>query len=130
MFSKHFLRAARRGSLAILSAVAIGGFMSLSAAPAAAVELDDLVGDWSNPETNERLTIRNNGDWYHPKYGRGRIRRGTDASDIAVFYEGIETKCSYRVSISDRGRTMILATGDSRQDGDRCPSGRFKFIDR
>jgi hypothetical protein len=130
MFSKHFSLGLRGGSLAFLSAAAICGVLSLGSPPAAAVELQDLIGDWSNPDTNERLTIRDNGDWYHPKYGRAKIRRGTDASDIAVFYEGIETKCSYRVSIADRGRTMILAAADTRQDSDRCPAGRFKFIDR
>jgi hypothetical protein len=129
MFSKRFfLRAARGGSLAI--ALALGGAVTLGSAPVAAVELDDLIGDWSNPDNSERITIRGNADWLHPKYGRGKIRRGTDSADIAVFYEGIETKCSYRVSIADRGRTMILATADTRQDSDRCPSGSFKRIDR
>lgn len=130
MFSKHFSLGLRRTSLALLSAVAICSGMSLSSQPAAAVELRDLVGDWSIPDTNERLTIRRNGDWYHPKYGRARIRAGQDASDISVFYEGIETKCSFRVSIADGGNTLILATADTRQDGDRCPTGRFKSVDR
>ncbi len=131
MFSKHFFRrAVRGGAFALLSALALGGAMTLGAAPSAAVDLRDLVGDWSIPDTNERLTIRRNGDWYHPKYGRGKIRAGTDSADIAVFYEGIETKCSYRASIADGGNTLILATADTRQDGDRCPTGRFKSIDR
>jgi hypothetical protein len=130
MFSKHFSLGLGSGSLAFLSAVAIGGVMSLGSQPAAAVELRDLVGDWSIPDSNERLTIRRNGDWYHPKYGRAKIRAGTDSADIAVFYEGIETKCSFRVSIADGGNTMILATADTRQDSDRCPTGRFKSVDR
>ncbi len=130
MFSKHFSLGLSGGSLAFLSAVAIGGVMSLSSQPAAAVDLRDLVGDWSIPDTNERLTIRRNGDWYHPKYGRARIRAAADSADISVFYEGIETKCSFRVSIADGGNTLILATADTRQDGDRCPTGRFKSVDR
>jgi hypothetical protein len=104
--------------------------LTLSSEPAGAVELRDLVGDWAIPDTNERLTIRRNGDWYHPKYGRGRIRAGTDSSDVTVFYEGIETKCSYRVSIADGGNTLIFAASDTRQDGDRCPAGKFKSVDR
>lgn len=131
MFSKHFFsRAVPRCCVALLSAATLSGMMTIGSKPAAALDIRDLVGDWSIPDTNERLTIRRNGDWYHPKYGRARIRVGQDASDITVFYEGIETKCSYRVSIADAGNTLILATADTRQDGDRCPTGRFKSVDR
>ncbi len=131
MFSKHFLgRACAKSSIAVLCGITLGGIVTWSSEPAAAVELRDLVGDWAIPDSNERLTIRRNGDWYHPKYGRGRIRAGADSSDITVFYEGIETKCSYRVSIADGGNTLIFAAADTRQDGDRCPAGKFKSVDR
>ncbi len=131
MFSKQYLgRACARGCVAILCGMTFGGLLTLSSEPASAVEIRDLVGDWAIPDTNERLTIRRNGDWYHPKYGRGRVRAGTDSADVAVFYEGIETKCSYRVSVADNGNTLIFAAADTRQDGDRCPTGKFKSVDR
>lgn len=130
MFYKRLIFLTLPSGLAMLGALTLGGLVTLNSQPAGAVDLRDLVGDWSIPDTNERLTIRRNGDWYHPKYGRARIRQGTDAADIAVFYEGIETKCSFRVSIADGGNTLILATADTRQDGDRCPTGRFKSVDR
>ena len=112
-----------------LSAAFLIGTLAFASQPAAALDIRDLVGDWSMPDTHETLTIRRNGSWYHPKYGRARIRVGTDAADITVHYEGIETKCSYRVSVADGGNTLILASTDSRQDGDRCPAGQFKNVD-
>jgi hypothetical protein len=113
-----------------VAAAALVGMLAFASQPAAAFDLRDLVGDWAIPDTHEVLTIRRNGSWYHPKYGRGRIRAGTDAADITVNYEAMETKCSYRVSIGDGGNTMILGSVDSRQDRDRCPIGRFKAVDR
>ena len=113
-----------------LAAALFIGSLTFAAQPAAAVEIKDLVGDWSIPETHETLTIRRNGVWYHPKFGRARIRIGTDAADITVNYEGIETKCSYRVSVADGGATLTFATADTRQDNDRCPTGQFKSVDR
>ena len=131
MFLKlYFGQAFARGYAILLVGLTFGGILASSSQPAGAVEIRDLVGDWAIPDTNERLTIRRNGDWYHPKYGRGRIRASADASDITVFYESIETKCLYRVSIADNGNTLILAPADTRQDGDRCPEGKFKSIDR
>ena len=130
MFSKNFIcRAVPRSCVAFLAAVTVGGAVISGSVPAAALGLGDLAGGWSIPDTNEKLTIRN-GEWFHPKFGRAKIRVGTDSADIAVFYEGIETKCSYRVSIADSGNTLILATSDTRQDGDRCPVGRFKRVER
>lgn len=111
-------------------AAMLTGAAVLASQPAAAVEMRDLVGDWAIPDTHETLTIRRNGAWYHPKYGRGKVRVGTDAADIVVHYEGIETKCSYRVSVADGGNTLIFATADTRQDSDRCPAGQFKNVDR
>ncbi len=131
MFYKRIIfRTLPSACVAMVGALTLGGHVTLGSQPAGAVELRDLVGDWAIPDTNERLTIRRNGDWYHPKFGRGRIRQGTDAADISVFYEGIETKCSFRVSVADGGNTLILASADTRQDGDRCPTGRFKSVDR
>jgi hypothetical protein len=132
MYSEFCTRAvlyAHRKALPLLAAM-LTCTISLTAKPAAAVDIKDLVGDWSMPDSHETLTIRRNGNWYHPKYGRARIRRGNDASDVSVFYDGIETKCSYRVSIADGGNTLIFASADSRQDGDRCPTGQFKSVDR
>ncbi len=132
MYTKRFARAV----LCVcqkrlhLGAVFIVGLLGQASQPAQAIDMRDLVGDWSIPTSNERLTIRRNGDWYHPKYGRARIKHGNDASDIFVFYEGIETKCSYRVSIADGGNTLIFASADSRQDDDRCPVGHFQSVDR
>jgi hypothetical protein len=108
----------------------LGGLSCFGAQPAAAIDMRDLVGDWSMADTHETLSIRRNGNWYHPKYGRAKIRIGTDASDITVFYEAIETKCAYRVSVADGGQTLIFASADSRQDQDRCPTGQFKSVDR
>jgi hypothetical protein len=119
----------RNALLLMLSAVA-GGLICFGSQPAAAVDMRDLVGDWSIPGSHETLSIHRNGSWYHPKYGRAKIRKGNDAADILVFYEGNETKCSYRVSVADGGATLIFASADSRQDGDRCPSGQFKSVDR
>jgi len=131
MFSKRFFaRMCARGCIALLCGMSFGGILTLNPEPAAAVDMRDLIGEWSIPDTNERLIIRRNGDWNHPKYGRGKIRLGADASDIAVFYEAIETKCSYRVSVADGGSTLILTTADTRQDRDRCPTGQFKSVDR
>lgn len=114
-----------------LAATLLIGTLSFASQPAAAFDIRDLVGDWSLPDPpHEILTIRRNGSWYHPKYGRARIRAGTDAADITVHYEAIETKCSYRVSIADGGNTLILGSTDTRQDADRCPSGRLKNVDR
>ncbi len=132
MHTKYFsgsVRCVRRKQL-YLGAALIVGLLGEASQPAQAIDMRDLVGDWSIPTSNERLTIRRNGDWYHPKYGRARIKRGNDASDIFVFYEGIETKCSYRVSIADGGSTLIFASADSRQDDDRCPVGHFQSVDR
>ncbi len=129
MFTKHSsLSLIGSRGLPVLAAVL--GSMIFASQPAAAVDLRDMVGDWSIPETHETLTIRRNGVWYHPKYGRAKIRTGGDSADVAVFYEGIETKCSYRVSVADGGTTLIFASADSRQDTDRCPTGQFKSVDR
>ena len=132
MYSKSITGAWRQPSKKFLhlSALLLSGLILQASEPAAAVDMRDLVGEWSIPDSHETLTIRRNGDWYHPKYGRAKIRRGSDASDISVFYEGIETKCSYRVSFADAGNTLIFASADSRQDGDRCPTGQFKSVDR
>ncbi len=119
----------RLGSLPMMAAALIGT-MTFASQPAAALDLRDLVGDWAIPDTHETLTIRRNGIWYHPKFGRAKVRVGTDASDITVHYEGIETKCSYRVTVADAGNTLIFARADSRQDNDRCPAGAFKSVDR
>jgi hypothetical protein len=118
-----------RRALPVLAAAFLGS-MTFAAQPAAAFDLRDMVGDWAIPDTHETLTIRRNGVWYHPKYGRAKIRVGTDSGDVAVFYEGIETKCTYRVSVADGGNTLILASADTRQDSDRCPTGNFKNVDR
>jgi hypothetical protein len=130
MFSKNFSsRSLFQSCFVLLFAAALGGITTLGSEPAAAVEMRDLVGEWAIPDTNEKLMIRRSGEWYHPKYGRAKIRPGNDAADISVFYEGIETKCSYRVSVADGGNTLIFAAADTRQDGDRCPTGRFKSVD-
>ena len=129
MSSKNFSSRVRTGWVAVLSAATLGGVITMCSEPAAAVEMRDLVGEWAIPDTNEKLMIRRNGEWYHPKYGRAKIRPGIEASDIAVFYEGIETKCYYRVSVADRGNTLIFAAADTRQDSDRCPTGSFKSVD-
>ena len=132
MYSSRFAKAEPRARNRVLhlSALYLAGLIGLTSQPASAIDMRDMVGDWSMPDTHETLTIRRNGDWYHPKYGRAKIRRGNDSSDILVFYEGIETKCSYRVSFADGGNTLIFASADSRQDGDRCPTGQFKSVDR
>jgi hypothetical protein len=114
----------------LLQVALLPWLVCLAPQPAAAVDPRDLVGEWAIPETNESLTIRRNMDWYHPKYGRAKIRRGNDSSDISVFYEGTDTRCSYRVSIADGGNTLIFASANGRQDGDRCPTGHFKSVDR
>lgn len=131
MYSKSISRAWQLPTKFLsLSALLFAGLIGQASQPALAVDIRDLVGEWSMPDSHETLTIRRNGDWYHPKYGRAKIRRSNDSSDIAVFYEGIETKCSYRVSFADAGNTLIIASADSRQDGDRCPTGQFKSVDR
>lgn len=130
MFLKLFFgQACATGRAILIFGVTFGGIL-LSSEPASAVDIRDLAGDWAIPDTNERLTIRRNGDWFHPKYGRGKIRASTDASDITVFYENIETRCSYRVSIADNGNALIFTATDTSQDGDRCPAGNFKSVDR
>jgi hypothetical protein len=131
MYSKSITRAAplTRIKLQSLSALLFAFVIGQASQPAAAIDMRELAGEWSLPDTHETLKIRPNGDWYHPKYGRAKIRRSNDSSDIVVFYDG-DTKCSYRVSFADAGNTLIIASADSRQDGDRCPTGHFKSVDR
>jgi len=116
------------GKRSALIALVLIGLLGLISQPASAVNMRALVGDWAIPDTNETLSINGKMEWHHPKYGGARIRRGNNSADIRVFYQGNETKCSYRVSIADRGSTLILASADSRQDSDHCPTGHFKKL--
>jgi hypothetical protein len=60
-----------------------------------------LEGGWINKETGEQFRIEKGGVWFHPTYGRGRIREADDAADIKIYYEGGGTRCSYTAAPKD-----------------------------
>ncbi len=82
-----------------------------------------MVGEWLIPETGDVLSIKEGGQWYHSKYGRARIREADDDADFKVYYTNGSTRCSYRFSSSDSGKTLILIAADPTQDPDLCPAG-------
>ncbi len=84
-----------------------------------------LSGDWSLPGGVDVLAIEPGGRWLHPKYGRAQFREANDEADIKLFYDG-GGRCSYRISFSDGGRTLILSPVDLTQDPEYCPSGNLK----
>jgi hypothetical protein len=95
-----------------------------------AFEYKHLAGRWSMPDTNETLIISQSGEWFHPKYGRGKIRFADTSADIVVNYEGNSVKCFYRIAFGDSGATLILATADTPQSPEYCPVGRLKSVNR
>jgi vibriolysin len=86
-----------------------------------------IVGDWMVPESGFTLSIKS-GEWFHPRYGRARIREATDDADIKVFYVDRNVRCSYRVIFSDTAKTLSLVATDPMQDPEYCPAGRLNRI--
>ncbi len=89
-----------------------------------------LAGEWLLPEGDGVLVINAKGEWLHPKYGAARIRDATDDADINVFYLSGGTRCSYRTSFADGGKTLVLSSADMTQDLSPCPSGELKAAGR
>ena len=113
--------------LATVSSVAL-----LSATSAAFPETQkekDIVGEWRVPESGEVISIEEGGKWLHPKYGPAKLRETNDEADFKVYYSTSSTRCSYRVSFSDRGKTLNLIGVDPLQDPEYCPEGSLKRVD-
>ncbi len=89
-----------------------------------------MVGEWLIPETGDVLSIKEGGQWYHSKYGGARIREANDDADFKVYYTNGSTRCSYRFSSSDSGKTLILIAADPTQDPDLCPAGSLQSLHR
>ena len=101
-----------------------------SAAPAAQAPANPLAGEWFLPDGDGILVISPKGDWTHPRYGVGRIREATDQADISVFYASGSAQCSYRASLAEGGKTLMLFAADATQDSSYCPSGELKSANR
>jgi serine protease len=101
-----------------------------SAAPAPEASANPLAGQWFLPDGEGILVIGPKGDWTHPRHGAGRIREATDQADIAVFYANGGAQCSYRVSLPEGGKTLMLFAADMTQDASYCPSGELKSANR
>ncbi len=96
------------------------------AAPPAAAGNSAFAGQWLLPDGDGILVIGAKGEWIHPTHGAGRIREATDDADFRVFYNSGETRCSYRASFTEGGKTLILFAADNTQDQSYCPSGELK----
>jgi serine protease len=103
-----------------------------SPAPAdqAPAPANPLAGQWFLPDGDGVLVISPKGDWTHPRHGVGRIREATDQADIAVFYASGSAQCSYRASLAEGGKTLMLFAADTTQDPSYCPSGELKSANR
>jgi hypothetical protein len=101
-----------------------------SAAPAEQAPANPLAGDWMLPDGDGVLVISAKGDWTHPRHGVGRIRMATDQADIAVYYTNGGVQCSYRVSLAEGGKTLMLFAADQTQDASYCPTGELKRANR
>ena len=89
-------------------------------------EAPSLAGQWIIKESGEILQIDQGGIWFHPLFGRAKIRKADDSADIKVFYEHGSTRCSYRISFSENGKRLDLIAADTMQDPDYCPAGSLK----
>lgn len=100
------------------------------AAPPAGAGDNAFAGQWLLPDGDGILVIGAKGEWIHPTRGAGRIREATDDADFKVFYNSGETRCSYRASFTEGGKTLILIAADNTQDQNYCPSGELKAAGR
>ncbi len=100
---------------------------SSSSASAPAAPANPMVGQWLLPEGEGILIISDKGEWLHPVHGIGRIREANDEADTKVFYNS-GVRCSYRTSISDGGKTLLLSPADLTQDTSYCPAGALKSM--
>ncbi len=102
---------------------------STNSASSPAPSTNPMVGQWLLPEGEGILVISDKGEWRHPVHGIARIREANDEADIKVFYNG-GVNCSYRTSISDGGKTLLLSPADMTQDSSYCPSGPLRAATR
>lgn len=85
-----------------------------------------LEGEWVLDDGSLRISIGKGGEiWYHPKFGRGAIRLGTDGSDVQIVYEEYKGQiCSYKFTRKGED-TMWLGLFNPTQSPDFCPAGKF-----
>jgi serine protease len=92
----------------------------------AAAAANPLAGQWMLGDSGAILDIPDGVRWLHPVHGAAKVRPADDVADIKVFYESGSTRCSYRVSFADGGKTLQLVAADRTQDPDWCPEGSLK----
>ena len=88
-----------------------------------------IAGDWRLPQGTDVISIEEGGKWLHPKHGPAQLREANDNADLRVFYSSGGARCSYRVSLSDQGKTLVLIAADPLQDPEYCPEGSLKRVD-
>ncbi|MFZ1107034.1 MAG: S8 family peptidase [Rhodomicrobium sp.] len=105
--------------------------VNAQAAPApvkSAAAATPLAGQWLLGDSGAILDIPDGVRWLHPVHGSAKIRPADDTADIKVYYEGGSTRCSYRISFADGGKTLQLVAADRSQDPDWCPEGSLKRV--
>ncbi len=112
--------------LSIVTSVAL--LLATSAAFPETQKEKAIAGEWRVPESGDVISIEEGGKWLHPTYGPAKIREANDEADFKVYYTSSDTRCSYRVSLSDRGKTLILTAVDPLQDTEYCPAGSLQRV--
>jgi V8-like Glu-specific endopeptidase len=91
--------------------------------------LGELEGEWINKDTGETFRIDKSRTWFHPNWGRAKIREAKDgAADIVIYYESSSNRCYYRLNFLDNGNILSLSPADNTQSSDYCPSGLLSRV--